>query len=154
MGSGQYSSVLSDFYDPSKAGMLTVVILNQDFKEAQIPVQLFMSVTHSFDKQPYITTKTPNPTQIINLKSNVPLTLTGKDLECIFNTAYLTYKGPNLKDGSNILKIYARDVRTGKVVSNTAQISLRSILWFRAARCGFMAHVQGVITVLILIGIC
>ena len=64
MGSGQYSSVLSDFYDPSKAGMLTVVILNQDFKEAQIPVQLFMSVTHSFDKQPYITTKTPNPTQI------------------------------------------------------------------------------------------
>ena len=128
MGSGQYSSVLSDFYDPSKAGMLTVVILNQDFKEAQIPVQLFMSVTHSFDKQPYITTKTPNPTQIINLKSNVPLTLTGKDLECIFNTAYLTYKGPNLKDGSNILKIYARDVRTGKVVSNTAQISLRSIM--------------------------
>ncbi|MDD6001658.1 MAG: hypothetical protein PUC50_05645, partial [Bacteroidales bacterium] len=108
-------------------GMLTVIIRNQDYKEAQIPVQLFMSITHSFDKQPYITTKNPNPTRIINLKSNDALVLTGKDLECLFNTAYLTYKGPNLKDGSNILKIYARDIRTGKVVSNTASLSLRSV---------------------------
>ncbi|MBO7142869.1 MAG: hypothetical protein J6V76_07160 [Bacteroidales bacterium] len=127
MGSGSYSSKLSDFYTSSNAGMLTVIIRNQDYKEAQIPVQLFMSITHSFDKQPYITTKNPNPTRIINLKSNDALVLTGKDLECLFNTAYLTYKGPNLKDGSNILKIYARDIRTGKVVSNTASLSLRSV---------------------------
>ena len=126
IGSGSYSSKLADFYSISNEGMLTVMLRNQDFKEAVIPVQLYMSVTNLGDT--YILTKSPNPTQPINLNSGETVALTGTDLSRLFNTAYLTYKGTNLRDGTNVLKIYARDTRTGKVVSNTASITLRSVV--------------------------
>ena len=89
IGSGSYSSKLADFYSISNEGMLTVMLRNQDFKEAVIPVQLYMSVTNLGDT--YILTKSPNPTQPINLNSGETVALTGTDLSRLFNTAYLTY---------------------------------------------------------------
>ena len=126
IGSATYSARLADFYSTANEGMLTVVLRNQDIKEPVIPVQLYMSVTNLGDT--YILTKSPNTTQPINLKSGETVAITGSDLARLFNTAYLTYKGTDLRDGTNTLKIYARDIRTGKVVSNTASISLRSVV--------------------------
>ena len=106
--------------------MLTILLRNQDLKEATIPVQLYMSVSNLGET--YMLTKSPNITPPIHLTMGETKALTGKDLDCIFNTNYLTFKGTEFKENTNILKIYARDMRTGKVVSNTASITLKSVV--------------------------
>ncbi len=126
IGSGSYSAKLSDFYKPGSEGMLTILLRNQDLKEATIPVQLYMSVSNLGET--YMLTKSPNITPPIHLTMGETKALTGKDLDCIFNTNYLTFKGTEFKENTNILKIYARDMRTGKVVSNTASITLKSVV--------------------------
>ncbi|MBQ9214268.1 MAG: hypothetical protein IJ150_10080, partial [Bacteroidales bacterium] len=126
LGCGNYSAKLSDYYSPKNAGMITIILRNNDLKEPVLPIQLYMSVTNNL--KTYIQTKSPNTSKIFQLYAGETLTLTGQDLECIFNTYYLNYKKPNFQDGQNILKIYARDTRTGKIVSNTAQILLKSVM--------------------------
>ncbi len=106
--------------------MITIILRNNDLKEPVLPIQLYMSVTNNL--KTYIQTKSPNTSKIFQLYAGETLTLTGQDLECIFNTYYLNYKKSNFQDGQNILKIYARDTRTGKIVSNTAQILLKSVM--------------------------
>ena len=126
LGCGNYSAKLSDYYSTKNAGMITIILRNNDLKEPVIPVQLYMSVTNL--GKTYIQTKSPNTSKIFQLYAGETLTLTGQDLECIFNTYYLNYKKSNFQDGQNILKIYARDTRSGKIVSNTAQILLKSVM--------------------------
>ena len=126
LGSGNYSAKLSDYYSPKNVGMLTVIVRNTDFKEPNLQIQLYMSVTNGL--KTYIQTKSPNISKTFQIGSGETLTLTGQDLECIFNTYYLNYNKSNFQDGQNILKIYARDTRTGKIVSNTAQILLKSVM--------------------------
>ncbi|MBR4265405.1 MAG: hypothetical protein IKQ46_05030, partial [Bacteroidales bacterium] len=126
LGCGNYSAKLSDYYSPKNAGMLTVIVRNTDFKDPYLQIQLYMSVTNGL--KTYIQTKSPNISKTFQIGSGETLTLTGQDLECIFNTYYLNYKKSNFQDGQNILKIYARDTRTGKIVSNTAQILLKSVM--------------------------
>ena len=122
-----YSSKIADYCSDNNASMLKVILVNQDLREASIPVQLYMSVS-LFGKETYLSTKSPNPSRIITLNSGSQLILTGKELDCIFSPQNLTGGYQNFKDGDNVIKIYARDIRTGKVVSNTASITLKSLV--------------------------
>lgn len=83
LGCGNYSAKLSDYYSPQNAGMLTVIVRNTDFKDPYLQIQLYMSVTNGL--KTYIQTKSPNISKTFQIGSGETLTLTGQDLECIFN---------------------------------------------------------------------
>lgn len=97
MGNGQYSNLLSDYYSDQKAGMVTVTLRNADMRETQIPVQLFMSISNNMET--YLQTKSPNMSRVIQLPAGEMVTLTGRDLECVFNAYYLSKNMQYLKDG-------------------------------------------------------
>ena len=123
IGNGSYSNNIADYCSDINAGMIKLTVQCADLNETNIPIQFFVSIS-DLSRNPYILTKSPNIAPPITIYSgDAPKILTGSDLKCLFDPMYLT--GNKLKDGNNTLKIYARDARTGKIVSNTATILLK-----------------------------